>query len=324
MATIPAEKPFVSFVVPVHNAGKFIGETLESILAQDSVSFEIILVDDCSTDDSAEAIRPYLSDRVKYFREPVNRGGPAIPRNTGIREAAGEYIALFDADDVMLPGALQRAWHYLQRNRNIGMVFTSFQSIDESGTVIEADYLESYTNFRKKLHRVDENAGLLKRRVAYVELLRANFVGTPGVVARKAIFTSVGGFDESLTNGDDYDMWLRIAKHYDILFIDVPSFRYRKHVDSISFRPGTTTSLNRIRVLERQLTSELDSEESRLVNFWLSANYFQLGYTQFQDGEYSAARGSLVKSLRTRPSLLAAKVYMLAWLGSFGLLRAKK
>lgn len=110
-------KPKVSVVIPCYNAEKFIEETIESVLAQDYDNWELLIVDDCSSDESAAIIRSFTQkdERIKYYKTEQRSGTPAQPRNIGIHESKGEYIALLDSDDLWLPTKLSSQLNFVQR-----------------------------------------------------------------------------------------------------------------------------------------------------------------------------------------------------------------
>lgn len=298
--------PLLSIVIPFYNAERYLEETVLSVLAQSFQDYELLLIDDCSTDGSAECIQRYLSDRVRYHRQAENNGGPSAPRNAGIRLSRGKFVALFDADDLMLPGKLAVSAFQLARNCDVGLLCTNFRSIDANGNITKADFLSDYRDFRGSLQRVGDDAYRLSARAAYTSLLGGNFIGTSSVVVPREVFEKVGTFDETLSNGDDYDLWLRITRQFDILFIDRIYHAYRVASGSISSR-GHLNALNRIKVLEKQLSLSLDDECSKRLGARLRINYQQCGDAERRRGNLTEARRLLKKSLSHGFSWLAVK-----------------
>ena len=121
----------ISIIVPVYNAGRFIKETIECVLSQSYSDFELLLVDDCSPDDSAEIIKSFTDPRVKYIKQPENMGAYAA-RNRGLEEAKGRYIAFLDADDIWDKDKLKKELEFMQKE-NAGFVFTGYEFADENG-----------------------------------------------------------------------------------------------------------------------------------------------------------------------------------------------
>jgi len=280
----------LSIIIPVYNADNYLGRTLDSILAQSFQDYEIILIDDCSTDGSGHIMESYRTDRIECLYSEKNTGGPSAPRNRGVTKAKGKYILFFDSDDVMLPGKLDAIFDALESNPDIGLVCTNFQSINEAGNLLNDNYLREYTRFRTKFIQVDDGAFRLNKRDAYAELLNANFVGTSSVAIPRKVFVELGGFNTTLTNSEDYHLWLRISDKYDFVFLDNPYHQYRIHQDSISFRGGESAK-NRIRVLSSHLERDLLSGEMKSVRRRLAENHFSAGLFEYGRGEVLLARG---------------------------------
>ncbi|MCL4430964.1 MAG: glycosyltransferase [Epsilonproteobacteria bacterium] len=130
----------ITVIVPLYNGERFIAETIESVLSQTYQNFELIVVDDCSTDNSCDIIQTYASidPRIILIRSETNFGGPAKPRNIGIKHARGEFIAFLDADDVWKPHKLQTQVDFLTANMDIDMVYSPAVIMDENGATSQA------------------------------------------------------------------------------------------------------------------------------------------------------------------------------------------
>ncbi|MBR3893353.1 MAG: glycosyltransferase family 2 protein [Alistipes sp.] len=147
-------KPLVSIITPCYNAEKFISETIESVIKQTYTEWEMIIVDDCSTDNSANIVKQYLckDSRIKYFCTEKPSGSPTLPRNIGIQNAKGRYIAFLDADDIFMPTKLQHQIECFTKD-NIGIVFSNYEKISYDGTrnnrVITAPKVVTYNKLLK-------------------------------------------------------------------------------------------------------------------------------------------------------------------------------
>jgi len=208
----------VSVIVPAYNAQAFIGETIQSVINQTYSDWEMLIVDDGSTDETAEVVKTYLGDpRIKYFHQSNQERSAA--RNHGIRRASGEYIAFLDADDLWLPDKLRRQVDYLNNHPEVGLCFTNRTLINSKGVPIPAP---------KITVPLDKDQ--------FSELLKVNFISNSTVMTTRSIVNRVGLFDESLPafGSEDWDMWLRIARFYPIYFIDKPLMLYRVHVGNTS------------------------------------------------------------------------------------------
>ena len=166
-------KEMISIIVPVHNAERFIRETIESVLAQTEPDFELILVDDCSTDKSTAIINEFDDSRICLIRQPENLGAYAA-RNRGLEEAHGRYIAFLDADDLWTPDKLKKTLLYL-REEGTGFVFTGYEFVDENGKSTGAVVkVPKRRTFKSALNNTDifTSTVMLDRSIIPDELIR--------------------------------------------------------------------------------------------------------------------------------------------------------
>jgi glycosyltransferase involved in cell wall biosynthesis len=208
----------VSVIVPAYNAQAFIGGTIQSVINQTYPDWEMLIVDDGSTDETAEVVKTYLSDsRIKYIYQANQERSAA--RNHGIRRAAGKYIAFLDADDLWLPDKLRRQVDCLDNHPEVGLCFTGRKFINSKGIPIHT---------RKITVPFDKDQ--------FTELLKCNFIANSAVMAARTVFDQVGLFDESLPafGSEDWDMWLRITRYYPFHFVDQPLLLYRVHEKNTS------------------------------------------------------------------------------------------
>ena len=130
----------VSIITPCYNASSYIKETIESVINQTYNNWELIIIDDCSTDNSAEIINSYNDKRIRYFKTETPSGSPALPRNIGISESLGQYIAFLDSDDVWYPHKLETQLRYMSE-KGVNFVYSyyrRFYSLDTPGGVIKS------------------------------------------------------------------------------------------------------------------------------------------------------------------------------------------
>jgi glycosyltransferase involved in cell wall biosynthesis len=185
--------PLVSVIIPTYNSADYIEEALQSVFEQTFQDFEIIVIDDGSTDGTGEVLKKY-GDRISYLFQENN--GPSSARNRGIRAARGEYIAFLDADDLWVSTKLEKQVSLFLQRKGLGMVTTGACSFDEKGVF-------GYSADKRKTLMV----GDIARNI----FLRSN-IGTPTVMVRKEIFDSIGFFEENIRQSEDDNMWIRIAK----------------------------------------------------------------------------------------------------------------
>lgn len=302
------ESAMVSVVIPTYNCGDWIGETLESVVNQDYPKLEVIVVDDGSTDKTKEVVAAFNSDRVRYVYQS-NSGGASSPRNTGIQHARGPYIAFIDADDVMLPGKIERAVQLLDRDPSLGLVFANFVVFDELNGQRPGSFLDTYKyfgNLPKK--QVGDSQYVIKAGAAYDGLIVENYIGTSGVVVPKRVLAKVGPFDEQLKGPEDFEMWLRIAYAYDIGFIDMIGHRYRVRLDGLTGTGDANLVPQGIRIMQKQLSKHLPASTRKRVHSQLARKYFALGYCHQLSEEMTLARRYYVRSL-------GEAHYWLSWKG---------
>ncbi len=184
------DNPLVSIVTPSYNQGRFIRETIESVLSQDYSSIEYIVLDGGSTDETLEILKSY-GDRFHWVSEKDHGQAHAI--NKGWRQARGDIFAWLNSDDVYLPGSITKAVDYLGKNPETGAVYGEGYHIREDGTIIERYPTEPFDAQRLK---------------------ETCFICQPTVFIRRKVLEDVGFLDESLKYSMDYDLWFRIAKKY--------------------------------------------------------------------------------------------------------------
>lgn len=126
--------PLISIITPCYNSGQFIAETIESVLAQTYTNWELLVIDDCSTDNSADIILTYtkLDNRIKYLKTENPSGSPTLPRNIGIKMAKGRFIAFLDADDMFLPNKLEKQLKCFD-NDKVAIVYSNYEKIAYNG-----------------------------------------------------------------------------------------------------------------------------------------------------------------------------------------------
>ncbi len=207
--------PRVSVIMAVYNGARYLQEAIESILSQTFVDFEFIIIDDGSTDPSLEIIKGYSDQRIVILENAVNRGLPYC-LNLGIQNARGKYIARHDADDISHPDRLARQVQFLENNPQVGVVACKTQWIDRHGQHI-LFWEQPTTN-----PEIQET------------LLRYCCVIHGSTMSRLEAMRTVGRYNISMRTGQDYDLWLRIAEHYEIACVPEVLYQHRRHAEMVS------------------------------------------------------------------------------------------
>ncbi len=309
------QAPVVSVVIPAYNAAQYLPESIQSVLLQSWQDFEIIIVDDGSTDNTQEVVGAFNSIKIRYVRQE-NSGGPSRPRNVGIHHARGKYISLFDSDDLMSRNKLAEAVSFLERYSDLGLVFANFEVCNERGDIFPGTFLDecqTFWNLPKK--QVGEKWFIIESALAYEHLLTENFIGTSGTVIPKAVFLSVGGFDEGTDGAEDRDMWLRISRRYALGFLNVVGHQYRRRETGMQGRGTGALNPQKIRVMRKQLEAGLPPSHRRHVQRRIARSMFDLGYHCQSLGDFKQARIHYRSSLKESFSVVALRGLLISCFG---------
>lgn len=210
----------VSIIIPTYNRAQLLPRALETVLSQTYKDFEVIVVDDGSTDNTPEIMKQF-EGRVKYIRK--ENGGSASARNRGIEESKGEYIAFLDSDDYWMPEKLAEQVKILDAYPKVGIVYGRMPIVNEKGERLGT-----------------KPAGVSGKN--FKELLEVwGDLPTSTVMTRKVCFDKAGMFDTALATMQDIDMWLRISRYYDLYEIEGKVLAYY-------FRHSEQATANRINV----------------------------------------------------------------------------
>ncbi|MDN5097931.1 glycosyltransferase family 2 protein [Aliarcobacter butzleri] len=230
-------KPIVSIVIPMYNAEVFISETINSVLKQSFAEFELIIIDNSSTDNSKGIVKDFiiLDNRIKLIELEYNSGGPARPRNIGIENAKGEYIAFLDADDVWDINKLAKQIKFLREN-NIEFTSTDCMLIDDKNKEIKLKFLSKiYNKFIKKKTICD--------------VIKNNFILTSSVLVKKTLLKKFEE-DKRYIAVEDFDMWLYILANNENIY------KYQNE-KLILYRVLENSVSNRKNILNQELKANL-------------------------------------------------------------------
>ncbi len=257
--------------------------------------FEIIVVDDASTDNTEDVVKSFEDERIEYIRHKENKGGGAA-RNTGIKKARGKFIAFLDSDDWWSSTKLEQQILIIQnRDIDLGLVYTGLKYVDLKGRVKK----EKIPHFKGNILN---------------ELLIKNVVGTSSAaLVKKDLFNEVGLFDENLPSRQDLDLWIRIARNYTFDYVKAPLTYFTLHKNRI-----TSDLKKKIRgreLLLNKIYTNLKKDKRKLAKY-----YYEFGILYFQAGDMSSGRKYMIKALTAFPhfkTLLALSVSLLGdwWFG---------
>lgn len=275
----------ISVVVPVYNGQEFIKTTIQSVIMQSYPHWEMLIIDDGSTDGTKEVVKGYLEDsRIKYFYQK-NRERAAA-RNQGIHFSSGQYIAFLDADDAWLPDKLEVQVDYLKHHPEVRLCFTNYFLIDTGGILTGAPRISFTSNNQ------------------FDYLLKGNFIANSTVMIPRDVLDKVGLFDETLPafGSEDWDMWLRIVRFYSVHFIDKPLALYRIHENN--------TSLDRMCSSAEAVLKKTFSDPNLPANIFRSKEkiyaqiYLGFSETCLRSNQKKKAVEYWQRAYRTYPTLL--------------------
>lgn len=266
-------EPFVSVIVPVHNRPRELKRSVESVMAQSYTNYEVIIVDDCSTDDTPQVIEQLQEQdaRIKGFRNEKNGGG-AYARNQGVARSHGNLIAFLDSDDEWLPEKLEHQVRFME-GCNKETVLSTFFLLKKGRKFIKRN------NQRIRTGRIRED--LLKGKCNSL---------TSGMLIRKEHFKRVGGYSDELRSMQDYDLWIKLSEFYELQC--VPEYLVIVHTDSdvrISINPahriaGIESFLSKwSAVIEKEVGVEY---VNKLRASHLGTVYFGILVAAFKEGNF--------------------------------------
>jgi len=250
----------VSIIMPVYNNALYVGEAIDSIVGQTYQDWELIIIDDGSTDNLHDVLACYLENHKIHFIRQENQG-PAKARNTGLVSTKGQWIAFLDADDVWLSDKLENQMQYLKKYPD-AIVSGSIQLLDcRDGERILTDYIRYFSNFESK-----------KETLTY--LLEYPYICAPStLIFNKNALSVVGMFDETLMTVEDDDLLFRLIRIYPFYCLQVPVTLRRKHEGGITTVLDLESRiLNKNNVTKKTLQilrdDELTKSKTDILGYW--------------------------------------------------------
>ncbi len=278
------KESLVSVIIPTYNRASLLPRAIKSVLGQTYKNIELVIVDDCSTDDTRRIVQSLSKNdrRIKYFFHEKNRGGSAA-RNTGIKMASGEYVAFQDSDDKWIHDKLEKQMEIFNSSLDKRIiVYTSFLRI-EKGKVLYFPYCR---NVKKK-------NGML-----FNELLRGNFIDFPTILLKKECLESVGLLDESFPRNQDWELFLRLSKAYPFKFVDEPLVLSFETPGSISSKPELFIKARKL-ILKKY---ESDIKKNKVV--W-SKHEHDLGIHELK---YGNKVGGIIRLFKAKILMVFSKI----------------
>jgi glycosyltransferase involved in cell wall biosynthesis len=291
-AATSLKKPLVSVIIPTYNSASFLPQSVESVLHQTYANFEVIVVDDGSTDNTEAVLSPYR-DAIRYIKKA--NSGPSGARNLGINEAKGEFIAFQDADDIWLPEKLQLQMDYLTSHPEIAVLYTDIIQFNHQGQLSFG---------------LQERYGSIPSGYIFEELLVNHAVTLSTVIVYRSCIYEVGTFDESLIGAEDYNFYLRLARKFQFGFLNQALVQKRLHLNNLSDNLDQMCE-DEIKNLDK---IALMFPDAHIPTRKLSARiYTRFGKYYFSQQRFDEARGCFQRAFRLSPPLVKTwHLWMLA------------
>lgn len=278
----------VSIIIPTHNSRQWVAGAIDCALAQTHPHCEVIVVDDGSTDETEDYLNEKYREQIRYIYKP--NSGPASARNMGISVAKGEFIQFLDSDDFLAPDKIERQMAVFRDCPECDVVYSDFAFVfDGMGDKREESPASYATKYRS------ENV--------FESLLDGNFIVIHSPLTRASVIRSCGGFDESLSSDEDYDLWLKIAgRGHRFCFVPEVLAFYQRRGNSVSTNllkqsQGTLQAL----IKARSYREKLSRQEAAKLRLNLSREYGWTSRHYLRQGDYSMARTAILKSISNNP-----------------------
>ncbi len=302
--------PVVSVVIPTHNRASLLPRAIDSVVSQTFSDWEIVLIDDGSTDDTSSLVKDYaarLKDRLVYIRQ--RQRGSSAARNRGIDAVRGKFVAFLDSDDEFAPTKLKRQLALFEKRRDLGFVYSDFSFIDLDGVKHDSAFGAKFPIARRVPCETVAPGLWMCTGSVFDTLLEGYFIATiVGMVRRDVLGTRIR-FDESLSYAEEWLFFLHVARAAKAGFVDEPLSIHHYTAGSLA-RTATHANLVRFRdalaAIRRQFP-DLSTAQKRIVRGKLADTTRQLGYHALKNERPTDALRCFSEAFRTRPGLRAAR-----------------
>ncbi len=295
---LPVGRPKVSVCIPTFNRSHYLPLTIDSVLSQKFSDFELVVVDNASTDDTGGAVDQFSDARLRYYRN-AQHVGMVANWNRCLEYAQGEYVAILHDDDLWLDRYLERVVSLIDGHKAVGLFCSAAVLVDAEGKP-------------KSVHKPWTTDRILCGRMAFKELLSGNKILCPSVLVRRQCFGELGRFDEAVRHAADWEMWLRISLFYDIGYVGEPLVHYRIEHGSMTDHHFSSSegrhllSVDAINVVERGLCAAKRagvSDVERLGRLTLGRLWLETAVASQRAGSIRRSFREIRRALALAPSL---------------------
>lgn len=257
--------PLVSVILPTYNRARFLQKSIGSVINQAFIDWELIIWDDGSTDNTSEVVASFNDGRIKYFCE--DNHGAAYARNRAIEKSQGKLLAFLDSDDEWRANKLAEQIEVMQTHPEIDVLFTDFDNINEESRQTSRTF-EQYARIMKSLLVEKLEQGIF---IIHQGLLQGiaddNFIATDTVILRREVFKRTGGFNESLRNSMDFELWWRLGlMNISFAYLDTVSMTRYKPAGSLS-SISVLSLQNRLHALDICTAEAIAAGQPELADF---------------------------------------------------------
>ena len=278
---MPLISPTVSVIIPTYNRAHVLSRSIKSVLCQTYQDFELIIMDDGSTDNTEEIVKYFDDSRIRYFRRKINSGSPVVPTNEGIEAAKGKYIAVQDSDDEWLQEKLEKQIRVFEDTTpKVGIVYTDMWRVSDDG--------------KKKYWRspriMPEDGIIYKQALGY----RVVKIGTQTLMIKADCFRKAGLFDERFRMCIDTELLIRMSKYYHFYHIGEPLVNYFLTANSLVRDKDSL-------ITARKMILETYFEDIKGDNKLLAKHYRGIGMDLCRNREFGQGVSYLIKAAMTYP-----------------------
>jgi|GEM_PF-1135942 len=312
----------VSVILPTHNRAHYIPYAIQSVLNQTYKDIELIVINDGSTDETEEVIKPYLRD-INYIHQENSGSGKA--RNEGIKAAKGEYIAFIDDDDIWLPWKLELQMEIFNKHKEIGIICTNFSifndkeerpsGIKEYFGLFKRTNLDFDTIFKqnKRIFFNDKEFNFYWGDI-FPTIIQGSLIHQVSILTKKNIVEEIGFYNESLSDNEDYDVCLKIGEKYEIGYVDIDTVKVRLSPKTRSNDESTRIKFweNNLQIVTQAINRSSKKEilDKNSISNRFDQIYQKIAYYSLSAGDLKKSRFYLKKIIKNAPTQV--KPYLLA------------
>ncbi len=295
------QKPLISVIMPNYNFGRFIGEAISSVSKQNYRNYELLVIDNGSTDQSQDVINYWASkdeNRIRpYF---VPRKGLSFARNLGLSLCKGDIITFLDSDDVWHEDYLATIAEHFEKNPSANVVYTNAE-------LFQSDSAERLGDWFDPKYIREPLSGFVAEHL----FKQGNFVPIDTAAIKRDVLKKAGGFDERFRLAEDLDFWMRVSRYFSFDYVDKELCRIRRHSANSSFLPSNAFQVLRVYRKNLALHPELaESLGNRVINQRLYALYYEIGRRMILLGRKKRARLFFRKALCCRQDIVTLRFWL--------------